>query len=99
MHKPLPSIETLISRNAKEVSEISVFKSWMKQIDSSYNLIEFFSGRSSADTVVNVVRVEFRYGAIVLIVKNVAYKQIGVAGYHFGTHGHTTDLFIITVHK
>ena len=35
MHKPLPSTETLISRNAKEVSEIS---------HVYYKLIEFLSG-------------------------------------------------------
>ena len=40
----------------------------MKQIDSSYKLIEVFSGgRGSADTVVNVTTVEFRFGAVVLI--------------------------------
>ena len=48
--------------------------------------------------------VEFRFGAVVLIEKlvfNVAYEKIGVAGPHFGTHGHTIifDLFIITVAK
>ena len=73
----------------------------MKQINSSYKLIEFLSGGGSgADTVVNVATVEVRFGAIVLIEKlvfNVAYEKIGVAGSHFGTHGHTIDLFIITV--
>ena len=61
MHKPLPSIETLISRNAKEVSEISQVyhvKSRVKRIDSGYKLIEVLSGgRGSADTVVNVATV------------------------------------------
>ena len=73
----------------------------MKRIISSYKLIEFLSGRGSgADTVVNVATVEFRFGAVVLIEKlvfNVNYEKIGVAGSHFGAHGHTTDLFIITV--
>ena len=44
--------------------------------------------------------VEFRFGDVVLIEKlvfSVAYEKIGVAGSHFGTHGHTVDLFIITV--
>ena len=58
-------------------------------------MIEFLSGGGGgADTVVNVATV------VVLIEKlvfNVAYEKIGVAGSHFGTHGHTIDLFIITV--
>lgn len=58
-------------------------------------MIEFLSGGGSgADTVVNVATV------VVLIEKlvfNVAYEKVGVAGSHFGTHGHTIDLFIITV--
>ena len=71
----------------------------MKRINSSYKLIEFLSGRSGADTVVNVATIEFRFRAIVLIEKfvlYVAYEKIGVAGSHFCTHGHTIDLFIIT---
>ena len=54
------------------------FKSRLKPIDSSYKLIEFLCGRrSSADTVVNVATVEFRFRAVVLIEKfvfKVAYK-------------------------
>ena len=73
----------------------------MKRINSSYKLIEFLSGRGSgADTVVNLAMVEFRFGAVVLIVKsvfNVAYEKVGVTESHFGTHGHTIDLFVITV--
>ena len=92
-------MESLISRNAKEVSEISR----VKRINSSYKLIEFLSGRGSgADTVFNVATIEFRFRAIVLIEKfvlDVAYEKIGVAGSHFCTHGHTIDLFIITVSK
>ena len=43
----------------------------MKQINSSYKLIEFLSGRGSgADTVVNVATIEFRFGAVVLIVQS-----------------------------
>ena len=72
----------------------------MKRINSSNKLIEFLSGRrSGADTFVNVAMVEFRFGAILLIEKlvfNVAYEKIGIAGFQFGAHGHTTDLFIIT---
>ena len=73
----------------------------MKRINSSYKLIEFLSGRrSGADTVVNLATVEFRFGAFSLIEKfvlDVAYEEIGVAGSHFCAHGHTIDLFIITV--
>ena len=93
-------MESLISRNAKEVLEI-IFKSRMKRINSSYKLVEFPSGRrSGADTVVNVATIEFRFRAIVLIEKfvlDVAYEKIGVAGSHFCAHRHTIDLFIITV--
>ena len=75
----------------------------MKRIDSSYKLIEVFSGRrGSSDTVVNVATVEVRFGSVVLIKKlvfNVAYEKIGVAGSHFGTHGHAIDLFIIMVRE
>ena len=50
-------------------------------INASLNQI---SGRiSSADTVVDVATVEFRFGAIVLIEKlvfNLAYEKICVAG-------------------
>ena len=60
-------------------------------------LTEFFSDKGSgADIVVNVATVEFRFGIVVIIEKlmfNVAYERIGVAGSHFGTHGHTIDLF------
>ena len=63
-------------------------------------MIEFLSGGGSgADTVVNIATVEVRFGAVVLIEKlvfNVAYKKIGVAGSHFGAHGHAINLFIIT---
>ena len=75
----------------------------MKRIKSSHKLIEFLSGRGSgANTIVNVATVEFRFRAVVLIKKfvfNLAYEKIGVAGSHFGTHGHTVDLFIITGSK
>ena len=71
----------------------------MKQINSSYKLIEFLSGRrSGANTVDNVATVEFRFGAVVLIEKlvlNAAHEKIGVAGSHFGTHGHAIDLYSI----
>ena len=30
-------------------------------------------------------------------VLDVAYEKIGVAGSHFSAHGHTVDLFVITV--
>ena len=71
----------------------------MKRINSSYKLIEFLSrGGSGTDTVINVATVEDRFGAVVLIEKlvfNVTYEKIGVAGSHFGAHGHAIDLFII----
>ena len=71
----------------------SIFKSWMKRINSSYILIQFFSGRrSSADTVVNVATVDFRFRVVVLkLVVNVAYETIGVTGSHFDTHSHATS--------
>jgi len=75
----------------------------MNWIDSGYKLIEVLSGRrGSADTVVNVATVEFRFGAVVLIeklVSNVPYEKISVAGYHFSTIGHAIDLFKITVRE
>ena len=40
----------------------------MKRIDCGYKLIEVLSGRrGSAETVVNVATVKFRFGAVVLI--------------------------------
>ena len=73
----------------------------MKRTNSSYKLIELLSARGSgADTIVNVATVELRFRAVVLIkilVFNVAYEKIDVAGSQFGTHGHTIDLFIITI--
>ena len=74
----------------------------MKQINSSYKLIEFLSGGGrGTDTVVNIATVQVRFGAIVLIEKlvfNVAYEKIGVAGSHFGAHGHAIDLFVHPSH-
>ena len=72
----------------------------MERIDSGYKLIEVLSGRRGS--AVNVATVEFRFGAVVLIEKlvfNVAYEKISVAGSHFGSHGHVTDLFEITVRE
>ena len=51
----------------------------------------------AAGTVINVATVEVRFGAVVLIEKlvfNVAYEKIGLAGSHFGAHGHAIDLFL-----
>ena len=80
-----------------------MFKSKMKRIDSGYKLIKVLSGRrGSADRVVNIATVEFRFGAVVLIetsVFNVAYEKTGVAGSHFGTHNHALDLFKIIVRE
>ena len=79
LYTPLPSIETLISRNAKEVSEIfsQVYlrAGWNEFIDSGYKMIEVLSGRTgSADAVVNVATVEFRFRAVVKKEK----RKIGV---------------------
>ena len=55
----------------------------MKRVDGGYKFIEFFSaGWNSADAVVDVAVVEFRFGAVVLIKKlvfNISYKTIGIA--------------------
>ena len=48
----------------------------MKRINSSHKLVEFLSGRSSADTVVNVATIEFTFRAIVLIEKFVLNVQV-----------------------
>ena len=75
----------------------------MKRIDSGYKLIEVLSDRrGSAETVVNVATVKFRFGAVVSIEKlvfNVAYEKISVAGSHFSTHGPAIDLFKIIAAK
>ena len=59
----------------------------MKRIDGGYKLIEFFSaGLNSADAVVDVAAVEFRFRVIVLIKKmvfNISYKKIGIARFTF----------------
>ena len=56
---------------------------------------------SPTHAVVNVATVaEVRFRAVVLIEKlvfNVAYEKIGVAGSHFGAHGHTIDLIITVI--
>ena len=52
----------------------------------------------SADAIVNVAAVEFRFWAVVLTEKlmfDKTYKKIGVAGSHFRTHGHTLSLFVV----
>ena len=63
--------------------------------------IELLSGGGSGvDTVVNVATVVsglVRFGAVVLIEKlvfNVAREKIGVAGSHFGAHGHAIDFSV-----
>jgi len=75
----------------------------MKRIDTGYNWIEVLSGRrGSADTVVNVATVEFRFGAVILIEKlvfNVAYERTGVARSYCSTYGHGIDLFKVTVRE
>ena len=68
MHKPLPSVEILMSRKAKEVSEISqvyLRSGSRKGTDVGYKLSELPSCRGgSADAVVNATAVEFRFGAV-----------------------------------
>ena len=60
---------------------------------------ELLSGRGgSADAIVNVTAVEFRFWAVVLIKKlmfDETYEKIGVAGPHFSTHGHAISLFVV----
>ena len=71
----------------------------MKGIDGGYKLSEFLFGRGgSADAIVNVKAVEFKFWAVVLPKKlmfDKTYKKIGVAGSHFSTHGHAISLFIV----
>ena len=76
-----------------------IFKSRMKGIDGGYKLSELLFGRGgSADAIVNVAAVEFRFWAVVLAKKlmfDKTYKKIGVAGSHFSTHGHAISLFVV----
>ena len=58
---------------------------------------ELLFGRGgSADAIVNVTAVEFRFWAVVLAKKlmfDKTYKKIGIAGSHFSTHGYAISLF------
>ena len=57
---------------------------------------------SSANTVVDVAAVKFRFGAIKLVEKlifDVTYEKIGVARSHFGFHGDAVDLFVGVIGK
>ena len=60
---------------------------------------ELLSGRGgSADAIVNVTAVEFRFWAVVLIKKlmfDETYEKIGVAGSRFSTHGNAISLFVV----
>ena len=71
----------------------------MEGIDGGYKLSELLSGRGgSADAVVNVTAVEFRFGAVVLTEKlmfDKTYEKIGVAGSHFSTYGCAISLFVV----
>ena len=66
-------------------------------------MIKFFSARwSSANAIVDVAAVRFRFGAIKLVEKlifDVTYEKIGVARSHFGTHSDAVDLFVVVVGK
>ena len=71
----------------------------MKGIDGGYKLSELLFGRGgSADAIVNVAAVEFRFWAVVLAKKlmfDKTYKKIGVAGSHFSTHGYAISLYVV----
>ena len=71
----------------------------MKGIDGGYKLSELLFGRGgSADVIVNVTAVEFRFWAVVLTKKlmfDKTYKKIGVAGSHFSSYGHAISLFVV----
>ena len=71
----------------------------MKGIDGGYKLRELLFGRGgSADVIVSVTAVEFRFWAVVLTKKlrfDKTYKKIGVAGSHFSTHGYAISLFVV----
>ena len=60
---------------------------------------ELLSGSGgSADAIVNVTAVEFKFWAVVLIKKlmfDETYEKIGVAGSRFSTHGHAISLFVV----
>ncbi|PFX11652.1 putative E3 ubiquitin-protein ligase HERC1 [Stylophora pistillata] len=74
-------------------SAVLTAQSRVKRIDCGYELSELLSGRGgSADTVVDVATVEFRFGPVVLAEKlmfDKTYKKIGIARSHFGAHGYT----------
>ena len=70
----------------------------MKGVDGGYKLSELLSGRGgSADAVVNVTAVEFRFGAVVLtkLMFDKTYEKIAVAGSHFSTYGCAISLFVV----
>ena len=71
----------------------------MEGIDGGYKLSELLSGRGgSADAIVNITAVEFRFWAMVLTKKlmfDKTYKKTGVAGPHFSAHGHAISLFVV----
>ena len=71
----------------------------MKGIDGGYKLSELLFGRGgSADAIVNVTAVEFRFWAVVLtkkLMSDKTYKKIGVAESHFSTHGHAISFFVV----
>ena len=71
MHKPLPSIEILLSRKAKEVSEISqvYLRAGWKELTAAINWVSSPLVAEVADAVVNVTTVEFRFRAVVLTKK------------------------------
>ena len=65
----------------------------MKRIDSSYKLMEVFSGRrGSADTVVNVATVEFRFGSVLLI-KKLVFNVLCTSVHYKATDSHSYLLY------
>ena len=57
-----------------------------------------FGRGGSADVIVSVTAVEFRFWAVVLTEKlrfDKTYKKIGVAGSHFSIHGYAISLFVV----
>ena len=66
---------------------------------AGYRLSQLLSGRGgSRDEVVNVATEEIWFGAFALIEKLVfdeTFQKIGVAGFHFDTHGYAISLLVI----
>ena len=70
----------------------------MQGIEGGFRLSELLSVRGgSADAVVDVTAIEFRFGAVLLTKKlmfDKTYEKIGVAGSHFSIYGDAISLFV-----